>query len=41
MMRQEQTKGITGSQTQKRAGLLKWEKLAHSMIMANEMFYVN
>lgn len=41
MMRQEQTKGITGGETQQRAGLVKWEKLAHSMMMANEMYYVN
>jgi hypothetical protein len=32
---------MTGGAFVARAGLVKWEKLAHSMMMANEMFYLH
>ena len=37
----QQAQKMTGGNFKERAGLVKWEKLAHSMIMANEMFYVH
>lgn len=41
MMARQQAQRMTEGAFVKRAGLIKWEKLAHSMIMANEMFYVH
>ena len=41
MMRDQQAKKMTGGDFKQRAGLVKWEKLAHSMVMANEFFYVH
>lgn len=41
MMRDLQKKRITDGAFKQKAGLLKWEKLAHSMVMANEFFYVH
>lgn len=40
-MEQQQRKNMTDGEVKDRAGLIKWEKLAHSMVMANEMFYVH
>ena len=40
-MTQQQRRTLTGGNFQERAPLLKWQKLAHSMMMANEMFYVH
>ncbi|MBL6764842.1 MAG: PSD1 domain-containing protein [Verrucomicrobiae bacterium] len=36
-----QREKLTGGAIKDRAPLLKWQKLAHSMMMANEMFYVH
>jgi len=41
MLRDQQAKKMTGGTFEKRAGLIKWEKLAHAMVMANEFFYIN
>jgi len=41
LMQNAQKKKITDGGFEQKAGLLKWEKLAHSMVMANEFFYVH
>ncbi|MFT4692637.1 MAG: hypothetical protein ACJASX_003220 [Limisphaerales bacterium] len=40
-LEKQQNAKMTGGVFKSRAPLIRWEKLAHSMMMANEMFYIH